>query len=460
MMILAAKPALNPSRASTTRRSISVSALFVSVWLAFAVVSVEHAVGQESDAIASGPESPIVTFRGQTMGTTYMVKLYDPPKAWLESAAMEVDAELRRVNDQMSTYLESSEISRFNRSESTDWFDVSSETAQVVAYSLEVSRKTKGAFDVTVGPLVNLWSFGPEKRTWSLPDDADIAARLQSVGYEQISSRLDPPAIRKSNPKTQIDLSAIAKGHGVDRITELANDRGAANVFVEIGGEVRVTGDKNGDAWVVGIQKPDSENNSLLVRHPLRDEAMATSGDYRNRFEVDGQFYSHTIDPRSGRPITHGLASVTVVANDCMTADAWATAIDVLGPDAGFAAAKENGLDVLMAARRQSHGNDGAFQLMGTGSLEKYVTNESAGGRTSSTWSRLAPMLVATLVMFGVVLAAMAIGVIFGRRPISGSCGGLAGTTNDNGTTRCSVCSNPVDGCKELRDRMQNQSTG
>ncbi len=444
----------NPNRMylSTARRSLTIAALFVG-WL----VSLPDA------STAQSPADSIVELRGQTMGTTYMVKLFDPPSNLGVSMNEVVDAELRRVNDQMSTYLKSSEISRFNQSDSTNWFDVSPQTASVVEYAIEVARKTDGAFDPTVGPLVNLWSFGPETRNLTVPSDAQIETTRKQIGFQYLEVRRVPPAIRKSIAGIQIDLSAIAKGHGVDRIVDLLSELGAKNVFVEIGGEVRVLGDKAGAPWMVGIQRPDSELNALLVRRPLREAAMATSGDYRNRFEVDGQYFSHTIDPRAGRPVTHELASVTVIASNCMQADAWATAINVLGPNAGLQAAKDHGLDVLLVSRNgDSFTLEGTGTLAGTGSLESAAvsteTAMTAKREQPSVASRVVPMLALTLIVFTVVAASMAVGVIFGRKPISGSCGGLAGTTNDNGTTRCSLCSNPVDGCKELRERMQKQS--
>jgi thiamine biosynthesis lipoprotein len=329
-----------------------------------------------------------------------------------------------------------------------------------------VARATGGAFDVTVGPLVDLWSFGSEKRARLLPSDDEIQQRKEWVGYERLQVRLDPPAIKKSIPNLRVDLSAIAKGHGVDRVVDVLRKNGAQHVFVEIGGEVRVTGDKAGQPWVVGIERPDSEASSVMIRYPIRDASMATSGDYRNRFEVDGTYYSHTIDPHTGRPITHGTASVTVVAEDCMTADAWATAINVLGPKAGIEAAKKEGISVFIAARTAA-----GFSFVGTGELEQFtetaqaemgvnltVPSATAGPPAQPTAVGKNP-LVATLVItalgLGLAVTAMAIGVLFGRRPISGSCGGLAGTINDDGTTRCSLCSNPVDGCRELRERMQ-----
>ncbi len=223
---------------------------------------------------------------------------------------MEVDALLRGINDRMSTYLESSELSRFNVSKSTDWFEVSPETASVVAFSQTVAEKTSGAFDVTVGPLVNAWSFGPDPRTQTVPDEDQLKGLRDSVGYEKLSVRMEPPALRKSIPELQVDLSAVAKGYAVDRVVQLLNEAGAENVFVEIGGEVRTSGNKAGQWWKVGIQVPDVDQEAVMIAHSLNtgagnDQSMATSGDYRNFFEVDGVRYSHTIDPRSGRPIDH-----------------------------------------------------------------------------------------------------------------------------------------------------------
>ncbi|GAA5506753.1 hypothetical protein Rcae01_02206 [Novipirellula caenicola] len=418
-----------------------------------------------SDATAG--DAVIRELRGATMGTTYMVKIYDPPE-FESDVAIAVDAELRAVNDQMSTYLKSSEISRFNDSDSTDWFDVSVETAEVVSAALEIAEATGGAFDVTVGPLVNAWSFGPDPKTNVVPSDSVIDTLRESVGYKKLAVRMDPPALKKSVPTLKVDLSSIAKGHGVDRVVDRLADLGAENVFVEIGGEVRVAGSKGGQPWKVGIQNPQAANAdgdamSLAAAHPMQDQAMATSGDYRIYFEVDGKRYSHTIDPRTGRPIDHDLASVSVVADTCMKADGWATAINVLGADAGIKVASEQGLDVLVIRRRGDE-----FVRVGTGSLSSYAlaaagpatadvdpTTDVAADQPPSLYTRMLPTLVITVIGFGVILFAMAIGVIFGRKSISGSCGGLAGKKNDDGSVSCSLCSNPSDACQELREQMK-----
>lgn len=403
------------------------------------------------------------------MGTRYMVKVFDPPSFPVD-IRLEIDALLRQINDLMSTYLESSELSRFNRSTSTDWFDVSPETAEVVAFSQSVAAKTDGAFDVTVQPLVNAWSFGSDPRTRTVPDGAVLNELKSAVGYEKLSVRMDPPALRKTNPALQVDLSAVAKGYAVDRLVQLLNEAGAANVFVEIGGEVRTSGSKSGQWWKVGVQIPDVRQEAVMIAHALStgsggDESMATSGDYRNFFEVDGVRYSHTIDPRTGRPIEHALASVSVVSESCMVADAWATAINVLGLQAGLRAAESEKLSALLIDRV-----DDGFRLVGTGTLQRYSSetdpnsdaSDASNSKTeqASTVKQSLIISVITACAFGLVLTAMAIGVLFGRRSISGSCGGLGNVENEDGSVSCSLCSNPADACKELRNRMNRPSSG
>jgi thiamine biosynthesis lipoprotein len=397
------------------------------------------------------------------MGTTYSVKIFDPPEA-KEDLAFLVDQLLRNVNDQMSTYLENSEITRFNRSKSTDWFPVSEELASVVAFSQVISEKTEGAFDVTVGPLVNVWSFGPDPSTRTVPEGGVIAKLRESVGYRKLSVRVDPPALKKSVPELKIDLSAVAKGYAVDRMVALLNEQGASNVFAEIGGEVSVSGNKAGQWWKVGIQMPDAVSDSVLIAHSLNvggsdDLAMATSGDYRNYFEVDGKRYSHTIDPRTGWPIEHPLASVTVVAKNCMAADAWATALNVLGPEESLRLAKVEGLDVLLVARDETEPS--GYQLRGNGALKQYLTSDGnvddAGGQAAEAGGNgRFTMFLVTAVAFAVLLFAMSVGVLFGQRSISGSCGGVNGTKNEDGSESCSLCSSPSDACRDLRKRMKN----
>jgi len=401
----------------------------------------------------------MLDFSGPTMGTSYSVKVFDPP-AFEDDVPFLVDLLLRTVNDQMSTYLKGSEISRFNASMSTDWFPVSSELAKVVTFSQEVSEQTGGAFDITVGPLVNAWNFGPDQTQQKVPDEQTLKVLGESVGYQKLSVRTDPPSLKKSVPGLRIDLSAVAKGYAVDRVVQLLNDQGAKNVFVEIGGEVSASGNKAGQWWKVGIQMPDAATDSILIAHSLNvgaggDQSMATSGDYRNYFEVDGVRYSHTIDPRTGRPIDHPLASVTVVTGTCMAADAWATALNVLGPDQALKTARSEGLDSLLVARDAAAPS--GYTLNGTGALLIYAQPGTEAAAAPADGNGRLTMFLVTAVAFATLLFAMSVGVLFGRRAISGSCGGINGTQNEDGSVSCSLCSNPSDACRELRERMKTQ---
>lgn len=303
---------------------------------------------------ATQPESPSqFALSGHTMGTTYSVKLADPPAGKTqEGLQVEIERILDAVDSDMSTYRDDSLLSRFNRHEGTDWFSISQDLARVVSESRRVSELSDGAFDVTVLPLVNLWHFGPTADAVEVPaSEAIDRVRLQ-VGYRKLEVRLSPPALRKQRADLAVDLSAIAKGFAVDQVAELLEALGADAYLVEIGGETRTRGNKpDGSPWRIGIEAPEAHQRSLRKVVLLGDHAMATSGDYRNFFERDGQRYSHTIDPRTGRPITHRLASASVVADTCATADAMATAILVLGPDAGFQLAVDEGLAALLIIR-------------------------------------------------------------------------------------------------------------
>ncbi len=288
---------------------------------------------------------------GQTMGTTYSVKLgtaaASAPK--LTQISQEVESELERVNAQMSTYLTTSELSRFNQQTSDEWFPVSLETASVVELALRLNEQSDGAFDVTVGPLVNLWGFGPIPRQSQTPSQADIATALLAVGADKLHVRLAPPALRKTHPALQVDLSAIAKGHGVDRLVNVLERLQFRSYFVEIGGEVRTKGTKpGGQAWQVGIEQPRSGQRSVAEVLSLTDQALATSGNYRNYFEVDGHRYSHTISPKTGWPVVDPIASASVLADNCAVADGVATAMMSAGFDAGLALAERNAWAVML----------------------------------------------------------------------------------------------------------------
>ncbi len=288
------------------------------------------------------------------MGTTFSIKYVDDGSVALPAVA-EVEKEANRllkvVNQQMSTYIPDSEISTFNRSASTDWFDISPDFARVMQASGELAVASEGALDITLGPLINLWGFGKDGRISSPPEKAELLQLLDKIGHQKVEVRTSPPAIRKAAPELHCDLSAIAKGFGVDKVAEYLTSLGIKNYMVEIGGEVRTRGrNQHGLYWRLGIVTPDSRGAVQKVIR-LNEESMATSGDYLNYFEEDGVRYSHTLNPSTGYPITHKLASVTVIHESCMMADGWATAINVLGPEKGFELAIAQNMAVFMIVR-------------------------------------------------------------------------------------------------------------
>lgn len=275
------------------------------------------------------------TFTGQVMGTSYTVKYLLPKVSPLtfEDVRAQVSARLNRVDQLMSTYKPDSEVSRFNSALPGEWFAVSVETFDVVSLSQSISEKTAGAFDISVARLVDLWGFGPGYQVAQVPAENDIFTVLAEVGYEKIELNRRELTLRKKTP-LHIDLSAIAKGYGVDQVADLLDEISVKTYMVEVGGEIRTRGLKpNGKPWRIAIESPDSSQRDVYSIIDITDRAVATSGDYRNYFEKDGQRFSHTIDPKTGYPITHNLASVTVVSKTAAEADALATAFSVLGLD-------------------------------------------------------------------------------------------------------------------------------
>jgi thiamine biosynthesis lipoprotein len=295
--------------------------------------------------VAACDDNKLVTIDGETMGTTYSIKIYEEN---VDPSALkrDIDTLLMGVNRRMSTYMPDSELSRFNRSPVGHWFKVSNDMMSVIKLSREVYRLSGGAFDVTVGPLVNLWGFGPVPMSGKVPSDAAIAAARARVGFNLLSIK-DSELRRDAD--IYVDLSAVAKGYGVDEVSAMLGKRGYRNYLVEIGGELRAHGvSPRGTPWRVAIERPDVAERVPFTAIAVTDMSIATSGNYRNYFEVDGKRYSHEIDPATGRPITHNLASVTVLARSDARADAFATAIAVLGPKRGMALAEQQHLPVFV----------------------------------------------------------------------------------------------------------------
>lgn len=290
---------------------------------------------------------------GSTMGTTFNIKLVTPP-AELDEQSLQrrIEHSLLAIEQQMSTYLPDSELSRFNTYAATDWFEVSSHLCEAIAVAQSISAASNGAFDVTVGPLVNLWGFGPDGAVTVPPTPQHITSALAGIGYQALHFDCSIPAIRKDRPELYVDLSAFAKGYAVDVLAVLLEDNEIANYLVEVGGELRMGGkNSQGMDWAIAIEDPLRSGRSVHSVVNLTDGAVATSGDYRNYFEYAGNYYSHTIDPGTGYPVTHNAASVTVIADTAAFADAYATALLVLGPSGGPELAEREGIAAYFLLR-------------------------------------------------------------------------------------------------------------
>jgi len=296
-------------------------------------------------------DAPTGSLAGQTMGTSWSVKLIRPPQLDLQMIRNGIEQQLNLVITQMSTWSATSDMSRYNHAEAGSWHVLPAQFLRVLDCALEIAERSGGAYDPSVGPLVNLWGFGPDPVQAEAPDATLLEQARARCGWQRV--RID----RARNALLQpgglyLDFSSIAKGYAVDLVADYLRSIGVQSHLVEIGGELRGHGVKaDGHPWWVGLEQPagsESDVQSIVALHGL---ALATSGDYRRYFEHDGTRYSHTIDPRTAQPIAHALASVAVLHTDCMTADAWATALMVLGDEEGLALALEAGLAALFVRR-------------------------------------------------------------------------------------------------------------
>ncbi|MEO1202514.1 MAG: FAD:protein FMN transferase [Pseudomonadota bacterium] len=304
----------------------------------------------------AGAEASTYELAGAAMGTTWNIKVTDFPED-VDRLALRDDLEALMVSSEraLSTYLPGSDLSRFNANTSIDWISVSLELCTIVDIALELGRMSGGTFDVTVGPLVNLWGFGPEGARNDPPGAEQVTSALELTGHQQLEADCDRPALKKARPEVYVDLSAFAKGYTVDKLAYELNARGVSNYLVEIGGELRAHGlNASGKPWSIAIEEPRLSGRSVQTIVGLSDSGMATSGDYRNFFQHEDTLYSHTIDPRTGLPIAHDGASVTVVAESTGFADAMATALLVLGPDDGIEFAERHDIAALFLVRTES----------------------------------------------------------------------------------------------------------
>lgn len=270
----------------------------------------------------------------------------------------------------IASWDKASEISRFNQYADTNWVPVSPELAKVVATALELSRQSGGAYDVTVGPLIELWGFSAENTDHDrIPSQEKIDATRARVGYQKLEVRLQPPALRKSRADLHVELASLADGFAADLAGEYLESKGVRNYMVEIAGEIRTRGSSpRGDAWHIAIEKPQETGRAVQQGLRLHDTGLATSGDYRNFFMEGGKRYSHTLDPQTGYPITHQLASVSVIADSAMLADAYATLLMALGEEKGKVFAEERGLAAYFIQRK-----DNSFVIYSTKKFASYL---------------------------------------------------------------------------------------
>lgn len=334
-------------------------------------------------SVAAEPAS--ITLTGRAMGTAWSAKFLQPvpPAAPLAPPAVsaQISARLEALETIFSTYRPTSELSRFNTTATTDWQPVSAELARVAVASHELSALTAGAFDATVAPLIHLWGFGPQRRTGQpLPTSAEITAARARVDYRRLAVRLSPPALHKDLPSLAADFSSLAKGFASDELSALLTSLGATHHLVQIGGDIKTSGaPAPATGWRTMIESPLTSSNSqpaaLVLLH---GEALSTSGDTHNFFTVADRRYGHVIDPRTGEPVNGPLASVSVIAPTCAQSSSLATALFVLGAEAGYRFAIEQNLAALFLVR---HGD----------SLEPHATPRFATYRTSVSLPSGAP---------------------------------------------------------------------
>jgi thiamine biosynthesis lipoprotein len=315
------------------------------------------------------PEAlPETLLSGETMGSAWTVKIAGDlplPAAELQSGAQ---ASFEAVNQALSTYRADSALSRFNASDSRDWVEVDPELAAVLRYALTLAERSGGAYDVTVGPLVNLWGFGPDPATNRVPDAAAIEAARALVGWRKLE--VDPVRDRaRKPPGMRIDLSSLGKGRGVDRVAEYLAAHGVANYLIDLSGKLRARGrNARGQAWQVAVEQPAPDDPSGAPRTvpavvALHDTSIATAGDYRRFFESGGRHFSHIIDPRTGAPVDHATLSASALAPTCMEADALATMFMVMDPEAALRVAESGHVPALLVSR-----DGGGFRLRSSSS--------------------------------------------------------------------------------------------
>lgn len=296
-----------------------------------------------------------IQWSGETMGTYYRITVIEREALDKDNLRQIVDTELQRLTQIFSTYLVDSEVSRFNQREANACIQVSSDFIDVLEASLYIHDKSNGAFNPLIEPLVSRWGFGASERVFDFPSPDEIASLRQSIDVSGLQVNPAVQTVCKGNAEMHLDFSAIAKGYAVDQLSRRLSEVGVNHHLVDVGGELAVRGkNASGVAWRLAVEQPDKQYGVAQLVFALGDGGVATSGDYRNYFIVEGKRYSHTIDPISGYPVGHNLASVTVIHDEAMVADAWATALSVLGFERAKSVAMEQQLAVYLLERENA----------------------------------------------------------------------------------------------------------
>lgn len=316
----------------------------------------------------------IYEITGPIMGSSYHVKVViQPDEALLATLKVGVSESLIRVDRLMSTYKADSEVSRFNKAPQNEWFPVSAETYEVVSLGQQISRNSEGSYDMTVGPLVNSWGFGPTGKPVKIPDGDQLQEALARVGYNYLALDEATQSMSK-HADIYLDLSSIAKGYAVDVVARYLESQGVNNYLVEVGGEIRAAGYKpQNEPWRLAIESPTTEQRSIYKVIELTNAGLATSGDYRNYYEENGVRYSHTIDPSTGKPVQHTLTSVSVVRPTSAEADAMATMFMVMGPEKGYQFAVDNNIAAYFIFRNSLDSKESGFNSKSTLQFEQYL---------------------------------------------------------------------------------------
>jgi len=310
------------------------------------------------------------SFQGKAQGTTYHVTLEVPEHLTAADVQQQLEKRLAEIDKSLSTYRPDSEISRFNQQSTGESLTVSDDFIKVIEISQYVFQNSNGAFDLTVKPLIDLWGFGSKvslKHFESVPADADIQKAIRELNFAALSIKGN--TITKSSLIT-IDVNGVAQGYSVDALHQLLKNMGVLNYMIELGGEIATHGhNPKGKSWHIGIDWPESSSNKRVYSTLLlNDNFVSTSGDYRDYYEIKGKRYSHTIDPRTGKPVEHRLASVTVLASSVALADAWCTAFMVLGDNVGFELANKMNMPAYFIYR-----SDQGFQVKITKAMQPFL---------------------------------------------------------------------------------------